>query len=156
MINMVRVITYIVLISFFSSVIYNAFLFPKGLALYKYLFGSIDSYTELVIYYVVKSLPAIIMNFFIILVLKNVLDIAKSWLILPFYIVFFLAFETMFFYFINRAYFIENNNIYHYLLSFLVYSISLWALTFPNFSNSSLESNSVNDLSNGNNEKTEL
>ena len=156
MINMVRVITYIILISFFSSVIYNAFLFPRGVALYKYLFGSIDSYMEIVIYYIIKSLPAIIINFFVILVLKNVLDIAKAWLVLPFYIVFFLGFETLFFYFINRVYFMENNNIYHYGLSFLVYSISLWALTFPSFSNSSLETASNSDLSSKNNEKTEL
>ncbi len=152
MINSVRVAIYIILISFFSSVIYNAFLFPKGIALYKYLFGSIDSNIEIVIYYIIKSLPAIIMNFFIILVLKSVLDIAKPILVFPFYIVFFLVSETVFFYFINKQFFMENNNIYHYSLSFVVYSVSLWALTFSSINNS----NSETSLNSESNEKTEL
>ena len=137
MINSVRVVIYLVLVSFFSSVIYNAFLFSKGLALYQYLFDGINSKPEIVIYYLIKSLPAIVINFFIIWVMKNILDISRPWLVMPLYIVSFLGSETMFFYFINRASFMSNNNPYHYILSFLVYSISLWALTFANFSLSS-------------------
>jgi len=152
MLNSVRIIIYLVLISFFSSVIYNAFLFSRGLALYKYLFGSVDSNIEIIIYYLIKSLPAIVMNFFIVWILKNILDISRPWLVMPFYIAFFLASETVFFYLINRVYFIENNNIYHYLLSFFIYSISLWSLTFPSFNNSGLETGTNSE----NNGKTEL
>jgi hypothetical protein len=149
MLNRVRIVTYLILISFFSSVIYNAFLFSKGLALYKYLFGGITSNIEIIAYYLIKSLPAILINFFIIWILKNILDIERPWLVMPFYIVFFLASETLFFFILNRAFFIENNNIYHYLLSFFVYSISLWSLSFPSFNNSSVSTTK-------NNEKTEL
>jgi len=130
MLNSIRVVVYLILISFFSSVIYNAFLFSKGIALYQYLFEGVNSNLEIGIYYLIKSLPAIIINFFVIWIMKSILDISRPWLLMPFYIATFLASETIFFYFINRSFFIENNNIYHYIISYLVYSISLWSLTF--------------------------
>ena len=125
-----KLLTYIILISFFSSVMYNAFLFPKGVALYKYLFGSIDSNIEIFFYYIIKSLPAIIMNFFIIMVLRMLFKVKAALAVFSLYILTFLGFETLFFYFINRIYFYQNNNIYHYILSFVTYSVSLWAITF--------------------------
>ena len=132
MINTIRITVYVILVSFFSSVIYNAFLFPKGVALYKYLFETIDSNIEIVFYYLIKGLPAIILNFFVILILKALFDVKRAWIVFTLYILSFLGFETLFFYFINRMFFEQNNNIYHYSLSFITYSISLWALTFTN------------------------
>jgi len=150
MLNKIRVIIYLVLISFFTSIIYNAFLFSKGIALYQYLFDGIDqgSIIQIVIYYIIKSVPAIIINFFIVWMMKNVLDIERPWLVMPIYIIMFLASETLFFYFINRAFFIENNNIYHYVISLSVYSVSLWSLTFSSYS--------LSNYSEEENEKTNL
>ena len=150
MLNKIRVIIYLVLISFFTSIIYNAFLFSKGIALYQYLFDGIDqgSIIQIVIYYIIKSIPAIIINFFIVWMMKNVLDIERPWLVMPIYIIMFLASETLFFYFINRAFFIENNNIYHYVISLSVYSVSLWSLTFSSYS--------LSNYSEEENEKTNL
>jgi len=150
MLNNIRVIIYLVLVSFFTSVIYNAFLFSKGIALYQYLFDGIGdgSIIQLIIYYIIKSVPAIIMNFFVVWVMRNVLDIERPWIVMPFYILMFLASETLFFYFVNRPFFTEHNNIYHYLISFGVYSVSLWSLTFSSYS--------LSNYSEEENEKTNL
>ena len=136
--NTIKLVIYFIFVSFFLVILDQSFMKPRGDALFLYIFHQpMPTIFDTVMLYLLRSLPVITVNIFMIWLLKNLFSMRFLTLLIPLYIVIFLAMETVFIYIINFKLFQINNHFWHYFISIIVYSFFMLGLTIPTFSISS-------------------
>ncbi len=138
--NIIKLFIFFIFVSFFLVVIDQSFLKPRGREIFIYLFHyAKDSTFDMLSLYIIQSLPLIVINMFLLWILKNLFGL-RLVLILSFvYIAIFLIMESAFIYFISPILFYQTNHFPHYILSYLVYCLFLIGLIVPGYSISSVK-----------------
>ncbi len=138
--NTIKLIFYFLFISFFLVILNQSFMKPRGQMLFIYMFHSAQhTVFDAIMLYLIQSLPIIFITSFIFWIFKTLFGLRLILMMAPLYITLFIAIETTFAYIIDQDYFFTINNFWHYLLSFVIYSLFMLGLLVPSFELSSVE-----------------
>ncbi|MBN2694455.1 hypothetical protein JXR93_07320 [bacterium] len=98
-----RIFIYMLLLSFTLVAINNAFILTKAMAIYLYIFYSIETIGDYVIFAMISYFPIIFINGFVIAGLKKMLEVDKPKITFSLYIVLFNAIDYLYVMMIHSA-----------------------------------------------------
>lgn len=120
-----RISIYMLLLSFVLVAINNAFIITKAMAIYLYIFYSVQTVGDYVLFATISYFPIIFINGFVIAGLKKMLEIDRPKITFSFYIILFNIIDYFYVMMIHSARPMEQT-----LIILAINSLSLLALLF--------------------------